>query len=275
MSRFCFSVLIDRLAGAMSSDAISRDELSSFLKALLVPEQYQDYGPNGLQIEGCAEISRVAFAVSATADSIRQAIEWKADALIVHHGLFWRFHGPRPLTGAFGRRVKPLVQADVNLFGYHLPLDAHLEVGNAAGLARRLGLGELAGFAVEKGAALGCSGRWPSPITASQLAERLKVICNHPVMISSPGLETRVQSVGIVTGGGNRYWRHALDAGLDAFITGEMSEHDWNEAQEDGMCYFAAGHHATERFGVLDLQALLKKRFAQLQSCFIDAANPA
>lgn len=259
----------------MRSDAIPRNELGAFLNRLLTPEQYQDYGPNGLQIEGREKLSRVAFAVSATADSIRRAIEWKADALIVHHGLFWRFHGPRPITGAFGRRVKPLVQAEVNLYGYHLPLDAHLEVGNAAGLARRLGLGEVTAFAVEKGAALGCSGSWSSPITASQLAERLQVICDHPVMLSSPDPESRVQSVGIVTGGGNRYWRHALDAGLDAFITGEMSEHDWNEAKEDGMCYFAAGHHATERFGVLDLRALLEKRFPQLQYHFIDAANPA
>lgn len=259
----------------MSDQGISREDLSSFLQELLTPELFSDYGPNGLQIEGRATLSRIAFAVSATADSIARCIEWGADALIVHHGLFWQFHGPKPITGAFARRVSPLIRAEVNLYGYHLPLDAHLQVGNAAGLARRLGLTELAPFADYKGAHLGCSGTLPAAIPASQLATRLEQVCNHGVMTSAPTPDSPVQSVGIVTGGGNRYWRAALDAGLDAFITGEMSEHDWNEAKEDGICYFAAGHHATERFGVLDLQQALLKRFPHLSTEFFDAENPA
>lgn len=259
----------------MSATGIDRAELSAFLTQLLVPEQFQDYGPNGLQIEGRDRISKIAFAVSATADSVKQAIAWGADALIVHHGLFWQFHGPRAITGSFAKRVKPLIKEDINLYGYHLPLDAHLDVGNAAGLARRLGLGQLAAFALYKGAALGCSGRLPEAISVATFAARLEQVCDHSVMISSPSPDSPVQSVGIVTGGGNRYWKEAKAQGLDAFITGEMSEHEWNEAKEDGLCYLAAGHHATERFGVLDLKDALLRRFPGLSCTFIDSENPA
>lgn len=259
----------------MSADGIPREELTAFLNELLTPKAFRDYGPNGLQIEGRSQVSRVAFAVSATADSIAQAQAWGADTLIVHHGLFWQFHGPRPITGAFARRVCPLIRAEMNLYGYHLPLDANLEVGNAAGLARRLGLVELEPFALYKGAPLGCSGKLASPIPAAAFAQRLEQVCDHHVMLSAPDQQTAIQSVGIVTGGGNRYWKTALECGLDAFITGEMSEHDWNEAKEDGICYFAAGHHATERFGVLDLEKALVTRFTHLSTTFIDADNPA
>lgn len=259
----------------MSATGLARAELSAFLTQLLAPEQFNDYGPNGLQIEGRDRVSKIAFAVSATADSVAKAIAWGADTLIVHHGLFWQFHGPRPITGSFAKRIKPLIQQEINLYGYHLPLDAHLQVGNAAGLARRLGLCELTPFALYKGAPLGCSGQLPEPISASTLASRLEQVCSHNVLISSPSPDTPVQSVGIVTGGGNRYWKDAKAEGLDTFITGEMSEHDWNEAQEDGMCYLAAGHHATERFGVLDLKEAILRRFEGLDCTFIDSENPA
>lgn len=259
----------------MSANSIERAELSAFLTQLLAPEQFNDYGPNGLQIEGRSEVFNIAFAVSATADSVAKAVAWGADTLIVHHGLFWQFHGPRPITGAFAKRIKPLIQNEINLYGYHLPLDAHLDVGNAAGLARRLGLGELAAFAQYKGAHLGCSGHFAQPITAKILAERLEQVCDHKVLMSSSSPQRPVQRVGIVTGGGNRYWKEAKAQGLDAFITGEMSEHDWNEAQEDDICYLAAGHHATERFGVLDLKDALLRRFSNLSCTFIDSENPA
>lgn len=259
----------------MSANGIARAELSAFLTQLLVPGQFQDYGPNGLQIEGRDTVSKLAFAVSATADSVAKAIAWGADTLIVHHGLFWQFHGPRAITGSFAKRVKPLIQHEINLYGYHLPLDAHLEIGNAAGLARRLGLGELAAFALYKGSHLGCSGRLPEAIPAATLSARLQQVCDHQVLMSSPSPDTPVQSVGIVTGGGNRYWKEARAQGLDAFITGEMSEHDWNEAKEDGICYLAAGHHATERFGVLDLKDALERRFSGISCTFIDSENPA
>lgn len=259
----------------MSANGIDRAELSDFLTKLLAPEQFSDYGPNGLQIEGKTTVSKIAFAVSATVDSVAKAIAWGADTLIVHHGLFWQFHGPRAITGSFAKRVKPLIQHEINLYGYHLPLDAHLEVGNAAGLARRLGLAKLEAFALYKGAPLGCSGHLPEPIGVTTFAARLQQVCNHEVMVSSPHQDTPVQSVGIVTGGGNRYWKEAKAQGFDAFITGEMSEHDWNEAKEEGICYLAGGHHATERFGVLDLQDALLRRFPGLRCTFIDSDNPA
>ena len=259
----------------MSTDALTRASLLAFLDRLLEPQRFTDYGPNGLQIEGRDTIERIAFAVSATRASIHAAVDWGAHALIVHHGLFWSFHGVRPITGAFAQRVSPLIRHHINLFGYHLPLDAHLEVGNAAGLARRLGIHELHAFAESKAATLGVSGQLPSALSVEQFQSRLASVTQHSVLTSTPDSIESIRSVGIITGGANRYWRNALDAGLDAYVTGEMSEHDWHEAQEAGICYFAAGHHATERFGVLELESLLASRFSGIETIFLDSENPA
>src|SRR5690606_18685026 len=144
---------------------VIREQLQHFLDDLLKPNMFQDYGPNGLQIEGKEEIKKVAFAVSATRDSVAAAVAAKADALVVHHGLFWRFHGTRTITGPFAKRVKPLIQNDINLFGYHLPLDAHLEHGNAAGLAKSLGLENLQPFALEKGNFMGVKAELPNSMS--------------------------------------------------------------------------------------------------------------
>jgi dinuclear metal center YbgI/SA1388 family protein len=254
--------------------SVARAELQRFLDDLLNPAAFTDYGPNGLQIEGAETIARVAFAVSATAESVRLAVEGGANALVVHHGLFWKFHGARTLTGTFARRVFPLVQGGINLFAYHLPLDAHPEVGNAAGLARALEMADLAPFGNHEGAPTGICGRFPEPLSAAALRERLQFVLDHPVLLASPDAAARVGSAGIITGGANRDWPLALAAGLDAYITGEMSEHDWHESREAGLHMYAGGHNATEEFGVRALMERVSRQFP-VDCFFISSENPA
>jgi len=253
---------------------ISRQALHDFFDALLRPGLFSDYCPNGLQVEGGEDVSRVAFAVSATVDSVAKAVSGGAQALVVHHGLFWKFHGARPLTGPFARRVFPLVQNGVNLFAYHLPLDAHPEVGNAAVLGGCLGLTRQQSFGDHQGMPTGVKGVLAQPLTAAQLRQTLREVLRHEVLLASPDESALVRSLGIITGGANGEWREADKHGLDAYLTGEMSEHDWHESREAGIHMFAGGHHATERFGV---QALLTRAQEALgvECFFIDSGNPA
>jgi dinuclear metal center YbgI/SA1388 family protein len=253
---------------------ITRQQLNDFYDGLLNPQSYADYCPNGLQIEGAEQIERIAFAVSATRDSIDRAIDYRADALVVHHGLFWSFHGARPLTGAFARRVLPLVRHNINLFGYHLPLDGHADIGNAATLGRLIGCGQQQPFGDYKGSATGIKGVLASPLTAPQLQAKLAEVLGHAVILATPDKKALIQSVGIITGGANGEWRLAAQEGLDAYITGEISEHDWHDSQENGVHMFAGGHHATEQFGI---QALMEKTREQFDAecVFIGSDNPA
>jgi len=253
---------------------VSRQTLQDFFDHLLTPRSFQDYCPNGLQVEGCDDISRVAFAVSATADSVGKAVAGGAQALVVHHGLFWKFHGARTLTGPFARRVFPLVQQGVNLYAYHLPLDAHPEVGNAAVLGQRLGLGQQQPFGDYQGMPTGVQGWLAQPVTASALRASLREILDHEILLASPDESALIRSIGIITGGANSEWKQAARLGLDAYITGEMSEHDWHESQEAGIHFFAGGHHATERFGVQALMGRVQEALG-VECFFIDSENPA
>ncbi|MDD2768617.1 MAG: Nif3-like dinuclear metal center hexameric protein [Methylococcus sp.] len=253
---------------------LSRNRLAEFLDALLNPGAFADYGPNGLQIEGREEIRRVAFAASATAKSVAAAADWGADALVVHHGLFWKFHGTRPLTGTFARRVFPLVRHQISLFAYHLPLDAHPEVGNAAVLGSLIGLSGQSPFGDHQGCPTGVRGVLSPPTSAGALRDRLAEILEHGVMLATPDASALVSAVGIITGGANGGWAEAAKAGLDAYITGEMSEHDWHEAQEAGIHMYAGGHNATERFGIQALMERVEREFG-VECQFIPSDNPA
>ena len=254
--------------------SILRSELETYLDELLNPGAFTDYGPNGLQIEGAERIDRIAFAVSATAHSTARAAAEEADALVVHHGLFWNFHGPKPLVGPFARRVFPLVKGAINLFAYHLPLDAHPVVGNAAQLAGRIGLGDLQPFGDFKGCPTGVRGTFAQPVTAAWLREQLTKVLDHSVLLASADPNALIHSAGVITGGANRDWALAATNGLDAFITGEMSEHDWHEAQEAGIHMFAGGHNATEQFGIQALIDAIKTRYG-IPCVFIPSDNPA
>ncbi|MBT3813355.1 MAG: Nif3-like dinuclear metal center hexameric protein [Gammaproteobacteria bacterium] len=251
-----------------------RTELDHFFNDLLTPANFQDYCPNGLQVEGTDKLQKIAFAVSATRESITQAAKLGADALVVHHGLFWHFHGARTLTGAFAKRITPLVQHNINLFAYHLPLDAHPEVGNAAVLGQLIGCQQQSPFGNYKGNATGIEGLLEQRLTAKELASKLQSVLNHDVIIASPDENQIIESVGIITGGANSDWVLAQKAGLDAYITGEISEHDWHESQESGIHMFAGGHYATEIFGVLALMQKIQVHCG-LECIFIDSDNPA
>lgn len=253
---------------------MTRKELELYLNTLLTPGEFEDYGPNGLQVEGNRNIDRIGFSVSATLESIQLAAERNADALIVHHGLFWTFHGPQVLTGPFAKRIFPLVQHQINLFAYHLPLDAHPMVGNAACLAVLIGLMDLGAFGDFKGCSTGVQGRFRQPLSASAMKENLGKVLNHPVMLASPDPGAMIHSVGVITGGANKDWVLACKAGLDAYITGEMSEHDWHDSREAGLHMFAGGHHATERFGIQAVMKRIQQDF-DVDCFFLDSKNPA
>lgn len=255
--------------------SIETTTLSEYLNELLIPEEFSDYGPNGLQIEGKGEVKKIAFAVSATKHSVAEAVKQNADALIVHHGLFWKFHGTRPLTGPFAKRVLPLVKNEINLFGFHLPLDANMVVGNAATVARKLGLTLLEPFGDYKGSPTGVKGVFSKPIKAEELRLKIKKVLNHEVIHSSPEGRDEITSMGIITGGANSEWTQALFQGLDSYLTGEISEHDWHEASEGGMHFFAGGHHATEQFGVQALMEKIKEDHSSVETFYIDSSNPA
>ena len=251
-----------------------RTELDRYFNDLLNPMRFKDYCPNGLQVEGSENIKKIAFAVSATRDSITQAADLGADTLVVHHGLFWHFHGTRTLTGHFAKRIFPLVQHDINLFAYHLPLDAHPDVGNAAVLGQLIDCQQQSPFGDYKGCPTGIEGLLIEPLSAKELGLKLQSVLNHDVILASPDETQIIESVGIITGGANSDWALAQKAGLDAYITGEISEHDWHESQENGIHMFAGGHYATEIFGVIALMQQVQSQ-CQIECIFIDSDNPA
>ena len=252
----------------------TQSNLTKYFDQLLTPHLFEDYGPNGLQIGGKAPIKKLAFAVSATQDSLLKAIQWGADGMVVHHGIFWKHQGARTVTGAWGERVKICVKHDLNLFAYHLPLDAHPSVGNAVALGQELKLKNMEPFALYKKQALGTKGEFEHPLTALQLKITLEEVLKHPVVIASPNHTAPIKTIGIITGGANNEWTQALSEGLDAYLTGEISEYNWHDAIEAGVHYFAGGHHATERFGTQALMNQVKKDHPKLEVQFFDSENP-
>lgn len=233
-----------------------------------------DYGPNGLQVEGKSQVSKIAFAVSATAESVNKAVEFGADALIVHHGLFWNFHGTKPIIGPYAKRVKPLILNDINLFGYHLPLDGNQEFGNAKIIADKLLMTELEPFGEYKRTTTGIKGKLAKPLSSVELKNLLGNILDHDIIMSTPSDDTLISAIGIITGGANSEWQLAYRQNLDAYITGEISEHDWHEAKEYGVTMLAGGHNATEKFGIQALMQKVQDNF-KVECKFFDSTNPA
>ncbi len=254
--------------------SITCQQLTELLDKLLTPELFADYGPNGLQLEGKKEIKKIAFAVSATKFSIAEAIKQHADALIVHHGLFWKYQGAQPIVGTFAQRIIPAIKAELNLIAYHLPLDGHPQLGNAAQLAQALDLTEQTPFGEYKKQFIGVKGKLNSPLKEKDLQTKLEKILDRTVTCSSVNPERDIKTVGILTGGASGSWKDAYDENLDAFITGEMREYDWHLAQEHNISMFAGGHHATERFGVWALEKEIKKEFPTIETLYIELDNP-
>ncbi len=248
-------------------------EFVKFLNKTLDIYRYKDYGPNGLQVEGREEIKKVAFAVSATVASIEESAKWGADALVVHHGLFWKFHGARAIKGPHGQRIKTLIKNDINLLGYHLPLDGHPQYGNAASIAQLLEANIKGGFGDYEGMPTGVSLEFKTPQLAKTLKNKLEEILGHAVIHASAD-KKEISTMGIITGGANSQWKDAYFQGLDAYLTGEISEHDWHDATEAGIHFFAGGHNATEQFGVQSLMKLVQQEHG-LECKFISSENPA
>ncbi len=246
---------------------IARDELTSYLDEYLRAASFDDYCPNGLQVEGRWEIRRLACAVTASLHVVKAAIEQGADALLVHHGYFWKGEAA-PVTGIKRRRLAALLGADLNLIAYHLPLDAHPEVGNNAVWGARMGWTLEGRFG---DMALGCLGTPGEADTGERLRERLQsVLERSPLWI--PG-DRPIRRVAWCSGGAPGWFPAAIEAGADAYVTGEASEACYHLARESGVHFFAAGHHATERFGVQALGRRLAEEFA-LEWVFIDEPNP-
>jgi dinuclear metal center YbgI/SA1388 family protein len=250
----------------------SRQELLQALDALLEPSRFKDYGPNGLQVEGRAEVRRLVSGVTASRALIEAAIEQGADALLVHHGLFWRGQDGR-VTGWMKQRLALLLAHDLNLFAYHLPLDAHPQLGNNAQLGERLGFIADARFGDQD---LGFLGRRDDggcfPDTAA-LAAHVQSVLGRPVSAVA-GHAGPIRSLAWCTGGAQGYFEAAIAAGADAFLTGEISEPQAHYARECGVSFLACGHHATERYGAPAVAADVAARLG-LEHCFIDVDNPA
>ncbi|MCR5883579.1 Nif3-like dinuclear metal center hexameric protein [Rhizobacter sp. J219] len=248
----------------------SRSDIESYLGALLDVGKFRDYGPNGLQIEGKPEVKKLVSGVTASRALIEAAIEQQADAILVHHGLFWRGHDGR-LTGWLKARVELLMRHGINLYAYHLPLDAHPDYGNNAQLGARLKLVPDGRFGEQD---IGFVGTPVQPLTTAalkaMLAERLG---REPVMVDGrPGVT--LKRIAWCTGGAQGYFESAIAAGAEAFITGEISEPQAHLARETGVAFFACGHHATERYGAPALGAHVAERFG-LEHQFIEIDNPA
>jgi len=246
--------------------------LAHYLDEYLAAREVSDYCPNGLQVEGERVIRKVVTGVSACRELFERAIAAGADAVLVHHGLFWEGDS-RTLTGVQYRRVAPLVRSGMGLLAYHLPLDRHLTVGNNAVAAKRLGLYSVEPFAVHKGVEVGVKGRFPEPVAARELVERCREVFAREPLAFLHGPDP-ISTVGMVSGGAQRDVHQALAEGLDAFITGEVSEWVMNLVREAGIHYLSCGHHATERFGVQALGEHLAERFG-IEAEFIDIPNPA
>ncbi len=246
-------------------------ELQQTLDQILEPAKFQDYCPNGLQVEGSAEVSLLVCGVTACQALLDAAIDAGADAILVHHGYFWRDESP-VITGMKRRRIAALLDNDVSLLAYHLPLDAHPEFGNNASLARLLDIVTADSLDPGNPAAIGNIGDFPDPTAMHELLRTIEErLGRKPLHIGDP--ERVVRRVAFCTGAAQGYIDDAVRAGAELYITGEASEQTVHVAREEGIEFVAAGHHATERYGVQSLGAELARRL-DLEHRFIDVDNP-
>ncbi len=249
-----------------------RTQLLQTFDALLQPERFRDYGPNGLQVEGGASIRKIVSGVSASLALIEAAIGADADTIFVHHGLFWRGQDGT-VTGWMKRRLALLLAHDINLFAYHLPLDAHPELGNNAQLGLKLELRAQRRFGEQDLGFLGVRDGAVGFDSAQALAEHVKIRLNRSVVLVNSA-QRAIKTIAWCSGGGQSYFEAAIAAGADAFITGEISEPQAHYARESGVAYLACGHHASERFGAPAVAAHVAAQLG-LGHEFIDIDNPA
>ncbi|WP_426145671.1 Nif3-like dinuclear metal center hexameric protein [Polaromonas sp. DSR2-3-2] len=253
-------------------NSTTRQDLLAAFDTLLQPARFKDYGPNGLQVEGKTQVRRIVSGVTASRALIEAAIGAQADAIFVHHGLFWRGQDGC-VTGWMKQRLALLLAHDISLFAYHLPLDAHLELGNNAQLGRQLGLTASSCFGEQGLGFLGGRSDGGSFATASDLARLIENTLKRPVTHVGPAY-TAIKKIAWCSGGAQSYFESAIAAGADAFITGEISEPQAHHAREMGVAFIACGHHASERYGAPAVASHVAAQFG-IHHQFIDIDNPA
>ncbi|RDB31762.1 Nif3-like dinuclear metal center hexameric protein [Candidatus Similichlamydia laticola] len=253
----------------------ARVVLQEFLDDLYQPHLFDDFGPNGLQVEGKESIEKIGVGVTASLRVIQEAVAWGADALIVHHGLFWNGQSSL-LIGRFLHRVRPLITKGVSLFGYHLPMDGHPTIGNCWGAAIDLGLQSLEPLSLssQERTPIAVKGWFEHPVPLQECLYRLESYYSSSLRVATCAESVTVQQVGICSGGAHRYFERAIEEGIDLFLSGTGDEPQWHLAQESGKVFVAAGHFATERVGPLKLTEFLQKAFPALSVRFFDEPNP-
>ena len=244
------------------------NELRDYNASLLQTGLFKDYCPNGVQVEGRAHVRRIATGVTASQSVLDAALEWGADAILVHHGYFWR-NEDATITGIKKQRIARLLHNDVSLLAYHLPLDAHPELGNNAQLGKLLGLVEQGRFGEQNMVWLGTL---PQPLTLAQFTHKVAHGLQRPPQVIGDDIQN-IQKVAWCSGGAQGYFEAAIAQGVDAYLTGEISEQNFHLAQESGVAFIAAGHHATERYGIQALGEHLSAHFG-LEHHFFDQDNP-
>ena len=244
------------------------NELNDYIGSLLEISRFRDYCPNGLQVEGRSDVLRIASGVTASQNLLEAASAWKADAVLVHHGYFWR-NEDQAITGIKKRRIAHLLKQDMSLLAYHLPLDAHPELGNNAQLALRLGFEVTGKFGEQE---IGWHGNLKAQQSLSQLAANVADKLQRTPLVIGDG-SREVRKIAWCSGGAQGYFEQAVALGVDAFLTGEISEQNVHVAQETGVAFIAAGHHATERYGVQALGEHLAHRW-KIEHQFFDMDNP-
>lgn len=246
------------------------EQLRVYMDRLLPGNGVQDYGPNGLQVEGKATVSRLATAVSASLATIEAAVAQRADVLIVHHGLFWQ-RDSYVIEGVKRKKLALLLQHGISLFAYHLPLDMHPDLGNNWLAAKEMGWSELLPFCLMNGVPIGVKGRIP-PCSPEELKIKLETYYQHQAACALGGPE-RIQTIALVSGGAHKTILEASQERVDAFVTGSFDEPVWHQANEEKIHFFALGHSATERIGPIGLARFMEQEL-RLPCSFIDIANP-
>ncbi|BDF93912.1 MULTISPECIES: Nif3-like dinuclear metal center hexameric protein [Pseudoalteromonas] len=249
---------------------MQRREFNHLLNTILKPDTIQDFCPNGLQIEGREQVKKIVTGVTASQALIDAAIAQGADTILVHHGYFWKGEA-HPITGMKKRRIASLLNHDINLFAYHLPLDVHPEIGNNAQLALLLDLEMTAGLEPMANS-VAVKGRLKTPLSAEDFAQKIAKVLDREPLVSSVRDEP-IETIAWCTGGGQGYIDLAANQGIDAYLTGEASEQTIHSSREQGIDFFAAGHHATERYGIKALGELLAEHHG-FDVTFIDIDNP-
>ena len=246
-------------------------EIIQWCDETLNTHEFKDYAPNGLQIEGRSDVQKILCAVTASQEAIEAAIAQNADLLLVHHGYFWKGE-PYPITGMRGKRIKSLIQHDISLVGYHLPLDSHPTLGNNAAIAECLALENLQALDPSERHPIGNIGFLKHAMSATEFRDYLTARLGFNA-IHLPAEQSHIQKVGFCTGAAQDFISKAAEQGCDAFISGEVSERTYYEAKELGVHYYACGHHATERYGVQRLAKAISEQF-NIEYSYLELNNP-